>query len=281
MTDEKSGTRSSVGLLDIASRVPGLLDGRADDPARCDHRVRGPAVGQDVHRQGVPGPRGPVRRQALPQVRGPGDHLPGGQRDRQPLRRGAGRSRCRPRRRRRHHAAQLARPGDAHAGGGQVRRDLRDAELQPAWRRAQAQPRAAVRDGRRRRSRLRRPDQGERRRHRRAGDPRRVQAARRNRADREPGHRVGRTRQGQGVLHLHVGHHRHAEGQHHDALPVAARAGRLRRPRDAAEQQRHPVLLPAAVSQQRADGRAVGGAQRRARRWRSASRSRRRSSGTT
>ena len=25
MTDEKSGTRSSVGLLDIATRVPGLL----------------------------------------------------------------------------------------------------------------------------------------------------------------------------------------------------------------------------------------------------------------
>jgi len=29
MTDEKSGTRSSVGLLDIASRVPGLI---ADAP---------------------------------------------------------------------------------------------------------------------------------------------------------------------------------------------------------------------------------------------------------
>ena len=28
MTDQKSGTRSSVGLLDIASRVPGLLPTR-------------------------------------------------------------------------------------------------------------------------------------------------------------------------------------------------------------------------------------------------------------
>ena len=35
------------------------------------------------------------------------------------------------------------RPGDAHAGRGQVRRDLRDAELPPARRRAQAQPRPA------------------------------------------------------------------------------------------------------------------------------------------
>ncbi len=222
-----------------------------------------------------------LRRQAVPQVRGPGAHLPGGQRDRQPLRGRARRSRSRQGRRRRHHAAQLARPGDAHAGGRQVRRDLRDAELQPAWRRALPQPRVAVREGRHRRPRLRRPDQGERRRHRRSGDARRVQEARRNGADGEPGYRFSRARQGQGVLHLHVGHHRHAQGQHHDALPVAARAGRLRRPRHAVEQQRHPVLLSAALPQQRADGRAVGGAQRRARRWRWASRSRRRSSGTT
>ena len=51
------------------------------------------------------------------------------------------------------------------------------------------------------------------------------------------------------------------EGQRDDALPVAAGAGRVRRPGHAAEQQRHPVLLPAAVPQQRADGRAVVGAQ--------------------
>ena len=135
----------------------------------------------------------------------------------------------------------------------------------------EAQPGTAVGQGGRRRPGLRRSDQGKRRRHRRsrnvgdigfsAGDPRRVQASRRHRADEQPGHRRGRARQGQGVLHLHVGHHRHAEGQRHDALPVAAGAGRLRRPRDAAQQQRHPVLLPAAVPQQRADGRAVGGAQ--------------------
>ena len=256
-------------------------DGCADDPARRDHRVRGPSVGEDLHRQGVPGPRGRLRGQGLPEIRGSGDHLPGGQRDRQPLRRGAGRPRCRPWRRRRHHAAQLARTGAAHAGGGQVRRDLRHAELPPARRRAQAQPGTAVRQGRRRRPRLRRSDQGKRRRHRRAGDARRVQAPRRDRADEQPGHRRGRAGQGQGVLHLHVGHHRHAEGQRHDPLPVAAGAGRLRRPRDAAQQQRHPVLLPAALPQQRADGRAVGGAQLAGRRWRSASRSRRRSSGTT
>ena len=30
----------------------------ADHPARCHHRVRGQAVGQDVDRQGIPGPRG-------------------------------------------------------------------------------------------------------------------------------------------------------------------------------------------------------------------------------
>ena len=110
MTDEKSGTRSSVGLLDIVTPRARPAGGRPDDPAWCDHRIRGPPVGEDVHRQGVPGPRGTLRRQGLPQVRRSGDHLSGGQRDRQPLRRGAGRARRRPRRRRRHHAAQLPEP---------------------------------------------------------------------------------------------------------------------------------------------------------------------------
>ena len=95
-----------------------------------------------------------------------------------------------------------------------------------------------------------------------SGDTRRVQEARRDRADRESAHRVSSSGQGQGVLHLHVGHDRHAEGQHHDALPVAAGTCRLRRSRNATEQQRHPVLLPAAVPQQRFDGRAVVGSQR-------------------
>ncbi len=35
----------------------------------------------------------------------------------------------------------------------------------------------------------------------------------------------GRAGQGPGVLHLHLGYHRHAEGQRDDALPLAARAG--------------------------------------------------------
>ena len=52
------------------------------------------------------------------------------------------------------------------------------------------------------------PINGMRRRHRRADDTRRVQAPRRNRADQQPGHRGGGARQGQGVLHLHLGHHR-------------------------------------------------------------------------
>ena len=81
--------------------------------------------------------------------------------------------------------------------------------------------------------------------------------------DHQPGDHLGGAGQGQGVLHLHLGHHRHAEGQRDDALPVAAGAGRLRRPRHAADQQRHAVLLPAAVPQQRADGGAVVGAELR------------------
>ena len=51
--------------------------------------------------------------------------LPGGQRDGQPLRRGARRARRRPRRRRRRHAAQLAALGAADARRGQVRRRRR------------------------------------------------------------------------------------------------------------------------------------------------------------
>ena len=55
----------------------------------------------------------------------------------------------------------------------------------------------------------------------------------------------------------------HAQGQRDDPLPMAAGAGRLRRPGHAAEQQRHAVLLPAALPQQRVDGRAVVGAELR------------------
>ena len=81
-----------------------------------------------------------------------------------------------------------------------------------------------------------------------------------------PTHQSGchrrRAGQGQGLLHLHVGHHGDAEGQRHDALPLAARAGRIRRPRHAADQRRHAVLLPAALPQQRVDGGGVVGAQR-------------------
>ena len=199
MTDEKSGTRSSVGLLDIASRVPGLL---MDAPtilrgvitgfgARPSAKTSIGKVFQDRAAQ--------YADKVFLKFEDQRDHLPGSQRDRQPLRRRAGRPRGRPRRRRRHHAAQLAGTGADHAGSGQMRCDLRDAELQPARRRAEAQPGTAVGQGRRRRPGLRRSDQGERRRHRRsrnvgdigfsAGDPRRVQASRRHRADEQPGHR--------------------------------------------------------------------------------------------
>ena len=49
-----------------------------------------------------------------------------------------------------------------------------------------------------------------------------------------PGHHGGGAGQGQGVLHLHLGHHRHAQGQRDDALPLAAGAGRVRWARAAA-----------------------------------------------
>ncbi len=49
-----------------------------------------------------------------------------------------------------------------------------------------------------------------------------LQAARRDRTDRQSGDHGGGAGQGQGVLHLHVGHHRHAEGQRDDPLPLAA-----------------------------------------------------------
>ena len=76
MTDEKSGTRSSVGLLDIATRVPGLL---MDAPtilrgvvtgfgARPSAKTSIGKVFQDRAAQ--------LRRQGLPQVRGSRDHLP-------------------------------------------------------------------------------------------------------------------------------------------------------------------------------------------------------------
>ena len=65
------------------------------------------------------------------------------------------------------------------------------------------------------------------------------------------------------VLHLHLRHHRRPEGQCHDALPVAARDGWVRRHRHAVEEQRHRVLLPAAVHQRRADRGGVGSDQRR------------------
>ena len=99
-----------------------------------------------------------------------------------------------------------------------------------------------------------RADHRKRRRHHRADDARGAGPARCDRPDpgpRDDGRGAG---QGQGVLHLHVGHHGHAEGQRDDPLPMAARAGRLRRPGPAVAQQRHDVLLPAALSQQRADG---------------------------
>ena len=142
-----------------------------------------------------------------------------------------------------------------------MRRDRRNAQLPPAWRRAQAQLRATRREGRHRRNGVHRTDHRQPRGHHRADDRRRTAAAGCDGPDRQSGDDGGGAGQGHGLLHLHIGHHRHAQGQRDDALPVAASAGRVWRPRRTADQQRHHVLLPAAVPQQRAHRRVVLGAE--------------------
>ena len=108
MTDQKSDVRSSVGLLDIATRVPGLL---MDVPVMLRGAMTGfmarPTAKTSIGKVFQDRAARYADRVFLT-VRGPGADLPPGQRDRQPLRRGAGRARGRARRCRRRHAAQLA-----------------------------------------------------------------------------------------------------------------------------------------------------------------------------
>ncbi len=174
MTDEKSGTRSSVGLLDIATHVPGLL---MDAPTI----VRGVITGFGAR----PSAKTSIGKVFQDRADRHADKVFIKFDDEQITYREANETVNR-------YAAVLAargvghgdvvgimlrnspRLGAADAGHGQVRRDRRDAELPPARRRAQAQLRAARRQGRRRRDRLRRADHRKRRRHRRADDRRRT-----------------------------------------------------------------------------------------------------------
>ena len=237
MSDHDGGARKAVSLTDLASRVPGVL---ADMPVI----VRGVLTGllpaaelQEVDRHGVPGAGRALRRPGLPAIRRPAADLPRGQRDRQPVCRGAGRARCRPRRRRRHHAAQLAQRGAGDARRGQVRGRRRHAQLPPARRRAGAQPGPAGRQGVDRRDRpgQRRHRMRRRARHRQHADRRGPGAIRGERSGHQPGVGVGGAGQRHRVLHLHLGHHGISQGQRHDALSLAEGAGRVRRPGVAAQ----------------------------------------------
>ena len=92
MTDEKSGTRSSVGLLDIAAHVPGLL---MDAPVILRGAITGflarpsakTSIGKVFQDRAAR-----YARQGLHQVRRRAADLPAGQRDREPVRRRAGRN---------------------------------------------------------------------------------------------------------------------------------------------------------------------------------------------
>ena len=152
---EKSGTRSSVGLLDIATRVPGLLMDAPTIVRGVRHRVRWPG-------------RRPRRRSARCSRTAPPatpTRSSSGSSDQELTYREANETVNR-------YAAVLAARGVGHgdvvgimlrnspqrgaadAGRGQVRRGRRHAQLPPARRGAGAQPRAAGRQGRGRRVRL-------------------------------------------------------------------------------------------------------------------------------
>ena len=216
MSEHNSGSRTSVGLIDIATRVPGRVGRHSGDRPRRAHRALGAAELQGVDRQSLPGSRRPLRRPGVHPVRRAAADLPRGQRDRQPLRGGAGRPRRRPRRRRRDHAAQLTQCRADDAGRGQVRRGRRDAQLPPARRGAGAQPGPAGRQGAGRRIRLGRRGGRVRRARSHPDDDRGDGAAVGHRADRQPAVGVGGAGQGHRVLHLHVGHHRSPQGQRDD-----------------------------------------------------------------
>ena len=286
MTDEKSGTRSSVGLLDIASRVPGLL---MDAPtilrgvvtgflARPTAKTSIGKVFQDRAAQ--------LRRQGLPQIRRPAAHLPA-----RPTRPSTATPRCWPR------AGSATATSSASCCATRPNAVLMmlAAVKCGADRRACSTTTSAATCSRTA-SVCSTP---------RCSSPRPTSSSRSTKAaptptgaDRpieelraswprtaptdQPGRRRRRcwprTRRSTSSPRAPPGMPKASVMTHYRWL--RALAG-VRRPRAAAQQQRHPVLLPAALPQQRADGRAVVGAQRRVRRWRWASRSRRRSSGTT
>ncbi len=141
----------------------------------------------------------------------------------------------------------------------QTRRRRGHAQLQPARRRARAQPVAArraaswwsTRSAQRPSSRStasRRPDAVLRL----AANSTRLAA---DADSANPAVTARRSGDGEGVLHLHLGHHRNAQGQPDDPLPVAQVHVGTGQHGCAVAPQRHSVLLPAALPQQRADGR--------------------------
>ena len=205
-------------------------------PGRCrSGLLRGAAAVAQGSRAGGPPrrPRGPVGRQLAPvDPRRPRD--PGGRRDQRPPRHGH------------------ARDGDRGAPGARGPR-LGDRPRREDGRAPREDPRVAPGRARRRRPRPRGRGGDDARRARRGG-PRRAVLRRARRA------RAPRRRRDD---HLHVGHHRAAEGRRPDAeqlLPPAR--GAAARARD----RRHGRLPvdPPAVAHLRADGRVRGPDARRA-----------------
>ncbi len=270
-----------VGLRDVAEPTACPARGRTGDPARRPDRAAGHAASKTSIATVFAGPRRPPRRPDLPPVRRSGDQLPAGQRDGQPLRRGAGGQGSSPRQRRWHHAAQLTGRRADDAGRGQVRRGRRACSTTTSATSVLAHSlgllnaAVVVAD-----ADLINPivDSGAE-----VADLLTIENLAKL-AEGKPAGNPPSAAQVQardtGVLHLHLRNHRASEGQRDDPSALAARAGGLQRPGCAVARRRHPVLRAAALPQQRADGRAVLGDRRRRHAGAGQVASRRRSSGT-